>query len=178
MWLHHRSVDPQLRAVLQSELDRRPNHQVIDRFQRLWRQSDEAALEGGPRGLRAGAMPTRLSMVTSRASSSSLQPSVPAGRHGSTIQRTSLVLSRTSTLSGSGRPNRSASVPRASSATRAPCSCHRGTTTVDHPTGRAGSKSRVCTRRRHAASPCSRLRRACRAGREECSAPALPRGPA
>ena len=44
--LHHRSVDPQLRAVLQSELDRRPNHQVVDCFQRLWRQTDEAALEG------------------------------------------------------------------------------------------------------------------------------------
>ena len=44
--LHHRNVDPQLRAVLQSELDRRPNHQVVDCFQRLWRQTDEAALEG------------------------------------------------------------------------------------------------------------------------------------
>ena len=31
---------------LQSELDRRPNHQVVDCFQRLWRQTDEAALEG------------------------------------------------------------------------------------------------------------------------------------
>src|SRR5437016_612642 len=38
-------------------------------------------------GVSAGALPTRLSMVTSRASSSSLQPSVPAGRRGSTIQR-------------------------------------------------------------------------------------------
>src|SRR5205823_12651864 len=67
-------------------------------------------------GVKAGAVPTRLSMVTSRASSSSLQPSVPAGRRGSTIQRTSLVLSRTrtSTLSGSCRLNRSASVPRGS----------------------------------------------------------------
>src|SRR6266542_3909926 len=67
-------------------------------------------------GLRACAVPTRLSMVTSRASSSSLQPSVPAGRRGSTIQRTSLVLSwtRTSTLSGSCRSNCSASVPRGS----------------------------------------------------------------
>jgi hypothetical protein len=44
--LHHRSVDPQLRAVLQSELDRRPNHQVVDCFQRLWGQTDEATLEG------------------------------------------------------------------------------------------------------------------------------------
>src|SRR6516225_4266717 len=44
--LHHRGVDPQLRTVLQSELDRRPNHQVVDCFQRLWRQTDEAALEG------------------------------------------------------------------------------------------------------------------------------------
>src|SRR5437899_8803597 len=44
--LHHRSVDPQLRTVLQSELDRRLNHQVVDRFQRLWRQTDEAALKG------------------------------------------------------------------------------------------------------------------------------------
>ena len=43
--LHHRGVDPQLRAVLQSELDRRLNHQVVDRFQRLRRQPDEAALE-------------------------------------------------------------------------------------------------------------------------------------
>src|SRR6266545_1562670 len=67
-------------------------------------------------GLRACAVPTRLSIVTSRASSSSLQPSVPAGRRGRTIQRTSLVLSwtRTSTLSGSCRSNCSASVPRGS----------------------------------------------------------------
>src|SRR5262245_59856817 len=67
-------------------------------------------------GVKAAAVPTRLSMVTSRASSSSLQPSVPAGRRGSTIQRTSLVLpwTRTSTLSGSRRLNRSASVPRGS----------------------------------------------------------------
>src|SRR5262245_38323110 len=67
-------------------------------------------------GSRAGAVPTRLSMVTSRASCSSLQPSVPAGRRGSTIQRTSLVLSwtRTSTPSGSRRSNRSASVARGS----------------------------------------------------------------
>src|SRR5215472_9506757 len=67
-------------------------------------------------GFKAGAVPTTLSMVTSRASSSSLHPSVPAGRRASTIQRTSLVLSwtRTSTLSGSRRLNRSASVPRGS----------------------------------------------------------------
>jgi DNA-binding transcriptional LysR family regulator len=44
--LHHRSVDPQLRTVLQSELDRCPNHQVVDCFQRLWRQTDEATLKG------------------------------------------------------------------------------------------------------------------------------------
>src|SRR5258706_6391846 len=67
-------------------------------------------------GVKAGAAPTRLSVVTSRASSASLQPSVPRGRRGSTIQRTSLVLSwtRTSTVSGSRRLNRSASVPRGS----------------------------------------------------------------
>ncbi len=40
--LHHRSVDPQLRTVLQSEFDRRPNHQVVDCLQRLWHQTDEA----------------------------------------------------------------------------------------------------------------------------------------
>src|ERR1700686_2643240 len=44
--LYHRSVDPQLRAVVQSELDRRTNRQVVDRFQRLWCQTDEAALKG------------------------------------------------------------------------------------------------------------------------------------
>src|SRR3974390_1729836 len=44
--LYHRSVDPQLRAVLQSKLDRRPNHQIVDRLQRPWRQTDEAALKG------------------------------------------------------------------------------------------------------------------------------------
>jgi hypothetical protein len=42
--LHHRGVDPQLPTVLQSELDRRPNHQVVDGFERLRRQSDKAAL--------------------------------------------------------------------------------------------------------------------------------------
>src|SRR5262245_28121853 len=73
-------------------------------------------LRASAAGSRAGAVPTRLSMVTSLASCSSLQPSVPAGRRGSTIQRTSLVLSwtRTSTPSGSRRLNRSASVPRGS----------------------------------------------------------------
>ena len=44
--LHHRSVDPQLHTVLQSELDRRLNDQVVDRFQRLRSQTDEPALEG------------------------------------------------------------------------------------------------------------------------------------
>jgi hypothetical protein len=44
--LYNRSVDPQLRTVFQSELDRRPNHQVVDRVQRLRRQTDEATLEG------------------------------------------------------------------------------------------------------------------------------------
>ena len=43
--LHHRSVDPQLRTVLQSELDRRLNDQVIDRFQRLRSQTDEPVLK-------------------------------------------------------------------------------------------------------------------------------------
>ena len=44
--LHHRGVDPQLSAVLQSELDRCPNHQIVDRSQRLWGQTDETAPEG------------------------------------------------------------------------------------------------------------------------------------
>src|SRR5689334_11698085 len=44
--LHHCSVDPQLRTVLQSELDGRLNDQVVDRFQRLRSQTDEPALEG------------------------------------------------------------------------------------------------------------------------------------
>src|ERR1700751_3820119 len=44
--LHRRGGDPQLRAVLQSELDRRLNDQVVDRFQRLRSQTDEPALEG------------------------------------------------------------------------------------------------------------------------------------
>src|SRR6266436_4037069 len=44
--LHHRSVDPQLRAVFQSEVDRCPNHQIVDRSQRLWGQTDEATLKG------------------------------------------------------------------------------------------------------------------------------------
>src|ERR1700688_54545 len=44
--LHHRGVDPQLRAALQSELDRCPNHQIVDRSQRLWGQTDEATLKG------------------------------------------------------------------------------------------------------------------------------------
>jgi hypothetical protein len=41
-----RRVDPQLSAVLQSELDRCPNHQIVDRSQRLWGQTDEATLKG------------------------------------------------------------------------------------------------------------------------------------
>ena len=44
--LHHCRVDPQLRAVLQSEFHRRPNHQIVDRSQRLWGQTDEATLKG------------------------------------------------------------------------------------------------------------------------------------
>src|SRR6516164_11201194 len=44
--LHHRRVDPQLSTVLQSELDRCPNHQIVDHSQRLWGQTDEATLKG------------------------------------------------------------------------------------------------------------------------------------
>jgi hypothetical protein len=58
--LHHRSVDPQLRTVLQSELDRRPNHQVVDCFQRLWRQTDGAACGRAPGRPGRRAPPTRL----------------------------------------------------------------------------------------------------------------------
>ena len=43
--LHHRGVDTQLLAVLQSELDRRLHHQIIDRLERLGRQPIEAAVE-------------------------------------------------------------------------------------------------------------------------------------
>ena len=43
--LHHCGVDPQLRTVLQSKLDRRSNHHVVNRFQRLRCQSDEATLK-------------------------------------------------------------------------------------------------------------------------------------
>src|SRR6516162_2154501 len=37
---------PQLSTVLQSELDRCPNHQIVDHSQRLWGQTDEATLKG------------------------------------------------------------------------------------------------------------------------------------
>src|ERR1700674_1770692 len=43
--LDDRGVDTQLRAVLQSKIDCRLNHQVIDRFERLRRQPIEAAAE-------------------------------------------------------------------------------------------------------------------------------------
>src|SRR6266851_1139585 len=43
--LHHCGVDTQLRAVLQSKIDRSLNHQVIDDFERLRRQPIEAAVE-------------------------------------------------------------------------------------------------------------------------------------
>ena len=43
--LHHRGVDPQLRAILQSKIDCRLNNQIIDGFQCLRCQSDEAALK-------------------------------------------------------------------------------------------------------------------------------------
>jgi hypothetical protein len=43
--LHHRGIDTQLLAVLQSELDRRLHHQIIDRLERLGREPIEAAVE-------------------------------------------------------------------------------------------------------------------------------------
>src|SRR6266851_1803308 len=43
--LHHRGVDAQLLAVLQSEVDRRLHHQIIDRLERLGREPSEAAVE-------------------------------------------------------------------------------------------------------------------------------------
>src|SRR3984957_7422856 len=43
--LDNRGIDTQLGAVLQSKIDCRLNHQVIDRFERLRRQSIEAAAE-------------------------------------------------------------------------------------------------------------------------------------
>src|SRR5712691_12284673 len=43
--LHHRGVDAQLLAVLQSELDRCLHHQIIDRLERLGREPIEAAME-------------------------------------------------------------------------------------------------------------------------------------
>src|SRR6266851_1615301 len=43
--LHHRGVDAQLLAVLQSEVDRRLHHQIIDRLERLGREPGEAAME-------------------------------------------------------------------------------------------------------------------------------------
>ena len=43
--LHHRGIDTQLLAVLQSEVDRRLHHQIIDRLERLGRQPSEAAVE-------------------------------------------------------------------------------------------------------------------------------------
>lgn len=43
--LHHRGVDAQPLAVLQSEVDRRLHHQLIDRLERLGRQPIEAAVE-------------------------------------------------------------------------------------------------------------------------------------
>ena len=43
--LHHRGVDTQLLAVLQSELDGRLHHQIIDRLERLGREPIEAAVE-------------------------------------------------------------------------------------------------------------------------------------
>ena len=64
--LHHRGVDPQLPTVLQSELDRRPNHQVVDGFERLRRQSDEAALKrivfGHRRAIEVGELTQRQSI--------------------------------------------------------------------------------------------------------------------
>src|SRR6201993_1690992 len=44
--LHHCRVDPQLSTVLQSELDRCSNHQIVDRSQRFWGQTDKATLKG------------------------------------------------------------------------------------------------------------------------------------
>src|SRR6202049_2242756 len=43
--LDDRGIDPQLGAILQSKIDCRLNHQVIDGFERLRCQSDEAALK-------------------------------------------------------------------------------------------------------------------------------------
>ena len=43
--LHHRGVDAQLLAILQSEFDRRLHHQIIDCLQRLGRQPIAAAME-------------------------------------------------------------------------------------------------------------------------------------
>jgi len=43
--LHYRGVDPQLRTIFQSQIDRCSNHQIIDSFQCLGGQSNEAALE-------------------------------------------------------------------------------------------------------------------------------------
>jgi hypothetical protein len=64
--LHHRGVDPQLRTILQSELDRRPNHQVVDGFERLRCQSDEAALKrvvlGHRRAVEVGELTQRQSV--------------------------------------------------------------------------------------------------------------------
>ena len=59
-------------------------------------------------------------LVTSVASSASLQPSVPAGRSGRTRKRTSEVefQTRISTSSGNSVPN-SASTPRGSATARA-----------------------------------------------------------
>src|SRR6202044_1421674 len=60
-------------------------------------------------------VPIMLSRVTSAASLSSLQPSVPAGRIGNTMKRVSAVESQTrmSVLAGSFTP-KSASTPRGS----------------------------------------------------------------
>src|SRR5260221_2152319 len=43
--LHHRGVDAQLLAVLQSEVERRLRHRIIDRLERLGREPIEAAME-------------------------------------------------------------------------------------------------------------------------------------
>ena len=43
--MHHRGVDAQFRAVLQSKIDRCLNHQIIDGFERLRRKPIEAAIE-------------------------------------------------------------------------------------------------------------------------------------
>jgi hypothetical protein len=51
--LDDRSVDPQLRTILQSKIDRRLNNQVIDGLERLRGQSDEAALNASCLGTRA-----------------------------------------------------------------------------------------------------------------------------